>query len=306
MKFTAFRWFSICVVGVAWYFASVPLEAAVCRCPKSPGPGGGVQCANDQIATCDPSSGECNCTCDAVERGKSKEEYEALIFSRALHTTINSADLSSPQYHKLVSSFRKGKDQDEGTFYFEKEGGPGRAARVKIGVPEWLADILAGNGMLNGPGASLQNCPNGICIGGNNSGTATVNNFGVRWRLTPDEKHQFIENLKRAPAGTVSVWAVETGQVLGENLYEALKAAGWHMQESEVQLMFLGHPMHEDIDVFLHGEPGVTGSFSVFDPTTVNLMSSLKALKRFRSELGRSEKVASGTIKISVGPPASE
>ena len=78
------------------------------------------------------------------------------------------------------------------------------------------------------------------------------------------------------------------------------------MQESEVQLMFLGHPMHEDIDVFVHGEPGSTGSFSIFDPTTVNLMSSLKALKRFRSELGRSEKVASGTIKISVGPPASE
>ena len=237
------------------------LQAAVCRCPKSPGPGGGVQCAKDQIATCDPSSGECNCTCDSVERGKSKEEYEALIFSRTLHTTVNPADLISPQYHKLVSSFRKGEHEDKGTFYFEKQAGSNHTARVKVGVPEWLADILAGKGMLNGPGASLQNCPNGICIGGNNDGAATVNNFGVRWRLTPDENQQFIENLKRAPVGTVSVWAVESGQALGENLYDALKAAGWHMQESEVQLMFLGHPMHEDIDAFVHGCPAALVHF---------------------------------------------
>ena len=76
------------------------------------------------------------------------------------------------------------------------------------------------------------------------------------------------------------------------------------MQDSEVQMMFLGRPMHEDIDVFVHGESGDTGSFSISDPPTVNLMHSLAGLKRFKSGgLGRSENVAKGVIKVSVGPP---
>jgi hypothetical protein len=87
-------------------------------------------------------------------------------------------------------------------------------------------------------------------------------------------------------------------------IYDALKSNGWQMQEPEVQMIFLTEPMHEDIDVFVHGEPGDSGPVSTSDPTTVTLMHSLAVLRRFKSGgLGRSEKVAKGVIKVVVGPP---
>lgn len=139
-------------------------------------------------------------------------------------------------------------------------------------------------------------------IGGQGN-QATTNCVTVR-SLTPQEKAELVENLKKGPPGIATVWAVETGQNLGMEIYDALKAAGWQMQEPEVQMMFIKNPMHEDIDVFVHGEPGDTGQFSPSDPTTVTLMRSLAALKRFKSGgLARSENVAKGVIKISVGPP---
>ena len=59
-------------------------------------------------------------------------------------------------------SFRESRD-DKGTFYFDKPGS-GRDAKVKIGVPGWLEEVLREkSGTSFGPGASLQNCPNGNC-----------------------------------------------------------------------------------------------------------------------------------------------
>lgn len=172
----AFAW------AVAISLLPTVLVAQSCKCPKNPGPGGGVHCASNQIATCDPTSGECNCTCDSAEQGKTKEEYEAQIFSKVLHTEVNPNKLSDPQYKKFVSSFRK--SDGEGTFKFDKEGSPKGSRQVEVGVPGWLEDVLRSKGGTSlGPGASLQNCPNGICIGGENSGTATVNNFA------PPERH---------------------------------------------------------------------------------------------------------------------
>ncbi len=183
MRFAAFSRIAACIVAIICSFAPMTSEAADCRCRKNPGPGGGVQCAKDQIATCDGTSGECNCTCDSVQPGKAKADYQAQIFSKVLHTKVNPDELSSPQYQKYVSSFRK-SGGDEGTFSFDKEAGASRGRQVTVGVPEWLEGVLAGKGGVSiGPGASLQNCPNGICIGGANSGTATVNNF------TPPERH---------------------------------------------------------------------------------------------------------------------
>ena len=89
--------------------------------------------------------------------------------------------------------------------------------------------------------------------------------------------------MKKGPPGTATVWAVETGQNLGMEIYDALKAAGWQMQESGVQMMFIAQPMQEDIDVFVHGEPGDTRQSSSSDPTTATLMHSLAALRRFKS-----------------------
>jgi hypothetical protein len=180
MRFAAFSRIAACIVGISCSFAPMTSGASNCKCPKNPGPGGGVQCAKDQVATCDPSSGECNCTCDSVQAGKTKAEYEAQILSTVLHAKIDPSELSSDQYRVPVSSFRKSYEAN-GTFTFDKEENPAGRSRnrgqVTVGVPEWLEKVLGRKGGVSiGPGASLQNCPNGMCIGGENRGPATVNN----------------------------------------------------------------------------------------------------------------------------------
>jgi hypothetical protein len=259
MKCAAFKCLSVWIVGIGCSLTPTLLAAGDCKCPHNPGPGGGVQCAKDQIATCDPSSGECNCTCDSVERGKSKEEYEALILSRTLHTTVSAADLSSPQYHKLVSSFRKGEDEDQGTFYFEKETGSDRKARVKVGVPEWLESVLAGKGaVLNGPGASLQNCPNGICIGGDNSGTATVYNFTPPARRLSEDQRKLLTACLRLRPGRFSIAAIANNAEAysyAHDWHDVLVAAGWEIEHKDIpiNIFTIGGGMWTGIRVSVHG-----------------------------------------------------
>jgi len=185
MRFAAFSRIAACIVGFSCSFAPMTSEASNCKCPKNPGPGGGVQCAKDQVATCDATSGVCNCTCDSVQAGKTKAEYEAQIFSQVLHTKVDPDELSSPQYGKFVSSFRK-SNGDKGTFTFDKETGAGRGRQVTVGVPEWLEGVLAGRGGVSiGAGASIQippgttieattNAPDSAAVG-INTGTVTVN-----------------------------------------------------------------------------------------------------------------------------------
>lgn len=74
------------------------------------------------------------------------------------------------------------------------------------------------------------------------------------------------------------------------------------MQESDVQTMFLPSPMHVDIAVFFHGKP-TKETTEVSDPSVVNVVESIAALKRFKSNWGFSERVSEGVIKISIGPP---
>ena len=176
MKFVATRAVAAFTLGIVCSLTSMLFAGESCKCPKDPGPGGGVKCAKNQLATCDPSSGECNCTCDSVESGKSKEYYQALIFSKALNTTIEPSDLSLPRYSKLLSSFRKA--DNKGTFVFQKNVGTDHPSDVRVGVPDWLENVLVGKGgTAIGPGASFQNCPNGICNAGDNNGSQTVNIF---------------------------------------------------------------------------------------------------------------------------------
>ncbi len=176
MKSVATKTIVALALGIVCSLVSPVFAGESCKCPKSPGPGGGVKCAKNQVATCDPSSGECDCTCDSVESGKSKEYYQALIFSKALSTTIEPSDLASPRYSKLLSSFRK--SDSKGTFVFQKGVGTGGSSEVRVGVPDWLEDVLGGKGGTSiGPGASFQNCPNGICNAGDNNGNQTVNIF---------------------------------------------------------------------------------------------------------------------------------
>lgn len=173
---------------------------------------------------------------------------------------------------------------------------PKESKRAKSAVPSQQQsgrdNALAGP-ITQGPCSNVQ-------LGGSNN-QATTNCAAVR-SLTPDEKAQFIQNARKAP-GTVTVWAVETGQSLGADIFDALHAAGWQMQESEVQIMLETKPQREDIAIFIHGEPGDTGTFSTSDPSTLAVIHSIEALKRFKWGLGRSEKVPKGVIKIAIEPP---
>jgi len=216
MRSAAFNGIAACIVGISCSLMPMTLEAQSCKCPKNPGPGGGVQCSKDQIATCDPSSGECNCTCDSVQPGKTKADYEAQIFSKVVHAKIDPADLSSGQNRIFVSTFRK-STEGKGVFSFDKEEDPaGRQegkGQVKVGVPEWLEKVLSGEGGVSiGPGASLQSCPNGICIGGENRGTATVNNYAPPSRLLDDEHAKKFKAALLGSGGTVAVFPDGTDQ----------------------------------------------------------------------------------------------
>jgi hypothetical protein len=182
MRFDAFNRIAPFIVVISFVLTPTMSESQSCKCPKRPsGPGGGVQCAKDQIATCDASSGECNCTCDSVLAGKTKAEYEAQIFSKVLHTEVNPAELSSPRYHIPVESFRKSA-QYKGEFTFDvKEqplGNHLERGHVRVGVPEYVEKVLEGGGGTSfGPGASLQSCPSGICNSGDNKGSETLSTF---------------------------------------------------------------------------------------------------------------------------------
>ena len=175
MRFAAFSGIAACIVGISCSLAPVTSAAQSCKCPKNPGPGGGVQCSKDQIATCDPSSGECNCVCDSVQPGKTKADYEAQIFSKVMHTKVDPADLSSRKYGGFVSSFRE-SSEDKGTFSFAKEAGAGPSHQVKVAVPEWLGEKLRG-GVSIGPGGSATVNNNRGSIGGSLSAGPCSNVF---------------------------------------------------------------------------------------------------------------------------------
>ncbi|HWY21092.1 MAG TPA: hypothetical protein VNX26_07715 [Candidatus Acidoferrum sp.] len=118
-----------------------------------------------------------------MNQGKTKAEYEALILSRVLDTKVQPGELSSdPYYSGFLSSFSKSREK--GTFYFDKAVGcptclPG-TVKVRVGVPEWLEDVLNGKGGVTlGPGASLQNCPNGNCTAGESTRVDVTGNENV-------------------------------------------------------------------------------------------------------------------------------
>lgn len=130
--------------------------------------------------------------------------------------------------------------------------------------------------------------------------TAGQINMTVVRSLTAEEKVRLTDVLKKA-TGTVTVCAVESGQALGEDIYDAFKNAGWNMQEPEVQnTIGFAHPMDVDIAVFVHNRGG---KWAVSDPAIVNAIHSIAALGRFKSEAGVSDQIEEGVLKISIGPP---
>ena len=129
-------WFLSVFFGVA----PALIWAQECRCPERPkGPGGGVRCTKDQIATCDPSKGECNCSCDSAPRGKKKEEYLSVIFSRGLGTEVTPSELSEPKYQDLMASFLR--SENKGNYSLTKIV-EGKQIQVNVSLPEWLVSAL--------------------------------------------------------------------------------------------------------------------------------------------------------------------
>jgi hypothetical protein len=111
--------------------------AADCRCTErsSGGPGGGVNCEADQFATCDEKAGECNCTCDSAPRGKTRDDYTALVLSRAFGEQIRPSDLSSSRYAAAVRAF---DDIADGKVRLRSPDGH----RVVVALPPWLTDVF--------------------------------------------------------------------------------------------------------------------------------------------------------------------
>jgi hypothetical protein len=144
--------------------------------------------------------------------------------------------------------------------------------------------------------------PNGIAIGGNNNGTATVNNLGPPSRRPTSQQRDLLASILSAHAGKIKVWAVSSdndAMLLGQDLYDVLKASGWQVGGSGPEAVLQTQPSTADVYVFIHSEPGEQGSFSTRDPAAVNLVKALKSLG-LTLELGRSEKVPMGVLKIVV------
>lgn len=137
----------------------------------------------------------------------------------------------------------------------------------------------------------------------NQSGGVTAGTIVTYIRsLTDDEKAQLVTDLKKSPPGIVTVAATESGQQLGEDVYQAFHDAGWQMQENEVQstIGFKGQ-FNVDIAVFPYGTPAPYENTS--DPVAINAINSIKALKRFKTGWGLSDTIKPGTFKIQIGPP---
>lgn len=138
MKLTATR-LSILFLSLVVSTAS-SLASQKCECPSKPdGPGGGVKCEADQMATCDPSKGECNCTCDSVERGRTREQYFAIMLSKAFGESVTTLDLSQRKYKDPIDAFMLSADQ--GKFRVPK-GDVDRFEIVIVSPPRWVLDIL--------------------------------------------------------------------------------------------------------------------------------------------------------------------
>jgi hypothetical protein len=96
--------------------------------------------------------------------------------------------------------------------------------------PKVPAPSQNNSGGINSQGS--QNCPNGICIGGDNSGNPTVtNNFAPpQRRLTPDQHNGLASCLHRAAASSVFIAYAQhnfEAQTYSDDFVSALTEGGW-------------------------------------------------------------------------------
>jgi hypothetical protein len=136
MRYAAFS-----VLVFAFSLMACKAQAAGCQCPEKPaGPGGGVTCEKEQIATCDPSGGVCTCTCDSAPKGKTRNEYIALVLSRAFSQPVRTEDF--PKYSEAISAF----DKVPGNGKLQLRRQPGERTFVYVGLPDSLAEYFNSTG----------------------------------------------------------------------------------------------------------------------------------------------------------------
>jgi hypothetical protein len=82
-----------------------------------------------------------------------------------------------------------------------------------------------------------QNCPNGICMGGDNNGTATVNNYAPPQRkLTKEERDKFVSDLRRSCPFEVAVRAIPgnaESMEYADQISAAIKDAGCTLKRAK-------------------------------------------------------------------------
>jgi len=139
-----------------------------------------------------------------------------------------------------------------------------------------------------------QNCPNGVCIGGDNNGTATVNNFGPPpLKISPEQQTQITAFLKAngITSGKVVIFVdgptIET-QAASNNLVKALKDAGVDATSVEgVLVPPMGTPVYPGISFDITPETytlaneigrALMASHVVNSPVRANQSSGLNAL----------------------------
>jgi hypothetical protein len=144
--------------------------------------------------------------------------------------------------------------------------------------------------------------PNGIANAAPNLGNQTVNNFGLPTRqLTPDQRAQLISKLSAA-RGKYLVWAANTdndAMLLANDLYGALKDAGWEPGGSGPEAILPGGPAYFDIEIYVQGTPAQNGESVQVTQATATLVYALRSLN-LTVGVGRSERVKEGFTKIVV------
>jgi len=147
-----------------------------------------------------------------------------------------------------------------------------------------------------------------VAIGGNNSGSVTVNNFPPP-RTISDPQH-FVDMLSKTP-GRISRVDLTTRDYeayqLATTLLKRLREAGWTTPPTILNVIS-GEVAFPGIVLVIHGAPVPNGTQIEIprnDPTypsLLTLLSSLSTITSLRIGISRDLSVPDGAIRILVGP----
>lgn len=155
--------------------------------------------------------------------------------------------------------------------------------------------------------AAVQNCPNGNCIGGDNYGNPTVNNYGPPSRhITDSDKTSLIDCLSKHP-GSVGLGAIE-GDLEAYNFAEdwegVFRKAGWKIDDGRISLFIVGGGVMRGAQIHVHGSIDPDGKNPKYDPNSPSgaFTDCVINNKTIPGAIIPSEDVDPNRVAISVGP----